>query len=292
MTTSNRRVGRPKLPRGVEDAADRERPRVDEKVVEVGPVEVRAPSRAATIARAVLGAALVIGVSGSAAYGARRYVTTTPRFAVKEVVVTGNVRRSADDVANVAGITKGANVFSLDLERARARLMSDPWIHDASLVRRLPGTVSIQVTEREAAAVVALGDSYLASRDGEIFKRLEPGDPTDLPVVTGLSPDVVAEDRPAAVLAVRRALDLAAEYGRASVATRLPLEEVHITDDGGFSLVVGKAGISLTLGSPPFHRKLDEVARVTAELERRGTKADAIMLDNEAHPERVVVRVR
>ena len=202
MTTSNRRVGRPKLPRGVEDAADRERPRVDEKVVEVGPVEVRAPSRAATIARAVLGAALVIGVSGSAAYGARRYVTTTPRFAVKEVVVTGNVRRSADDVANVAGITKGANVFSLDLERARARLMSDPWIHDASLVRRLPGTVSIQVTEREAAAVVALGDSYLASRDGEIFKRLEPGDPTDLPVVTGLSPDVVAEDRPAAVLAV------------------------------------------------------------------------------------------
>ncbi len=32
--------------------------------------------------------------------------------------------------------------------------------------------------------------------------------------------------------------------------------------------------------------------RVVAELDRRGAKADAIMLDNDARPERVVVRMR
>jgi hypothetical protein len=32
--------------------------------------------------------------------------------------------------------------------------------------------------------------------------------------------------------------------------------------------------------------------KVIAELDRRGTKAEAIMLDDEARPERVVVRAR
>jgi cell division protein FtsQ len=67
---------------------------------------------------------------------------------------------------------------------------------------------------------------------------------------------------------------------------------VHVQEAGRFALVVGKGAIAMQLGAPPFHRKLDEAARVVAELERRGTKADEILLDNEAHPERVVVRVR
>jgi cell division protein FtsQ len=291
MKPSNRRVGRPKLP---DELAGAEGTSPGSESRDAGePAAVpKAPGKAALIARTVLGVALVIGLSGSAAFGARRYVTTTPRFAVKDVEVAGNVRRSVTDVVSTAGVATGMNVFTVDLDRARARLLADPWIREASLSRRLPDSIAIQVTERDAAAVVALGDSYLASRDGEIFKRLEAGDPTDLPVVTGLSPDAVAEDRDAAVRSIKRALDLADEYDRSAMAQRSPLQEVHVADDGGFSLVVGRSGLSLALGSPPFHRKLDEAARVVGELDRRGAKAGAILLDNEAHPERVVVRVR
>ena len=46
------------------------------------------------------------------------------------------------------------------------------------------------------------------------------------------------------------------------------------------------------LGGPPFRRKLEQAARVVAELDRRGAKAETIMLDNDARPERVVVRMR
>jgi cell division protein FtsQ len=239
-----------------------------------------------------MGAALVLGLAAGGALGARRYVTTTPRFAVKDVTVAGNQRRTADDVASEAGIERGQNVFTLDLERARARLLADPWIKDATLARRLPGTVTVQVTERDAAALVALGDTYLATRDGDIFKRLEPGDPTDLPVITGLTADGVAADRDGAVQSIRRALDLAAEYEHAPLASRSPLQEVHVEEAARFTLVVGKSAVSLRLGAAPFRRKLDEAGRVVAELDRRGAKADAILLDNEAHPERVVVRVR
>jgi cell division protein FtsQ len=150
----------------------------------------------------------------------------------------------------------------------------------------------VQVLERDAAAIVALGDSYLASRDGDVFKRLEPGDPTDLPAVTGLTADAIAEDRVGAIRSIRRALDLAAEYDRTPLAARAPLEEVHIADGEALTLFVGKSAIALELGVAPFHQKLEEAAKVMGELDRRGAKADAIMLDNEAHPERVVARVR
>jgi cell division protein FtsQ len=67
---------------------------------------------------------------------------------------------------------------------------------------------------------------------------------------------------------------------------------VHVSAEGAFALVVGRSATELVLGGPPFRRKLDQAARVVAELDKRGAKADAIMLDNDGRPDRVVVRMR
>jgi cell division protein FtsQ len=91
---------------------------------------------------------------------------------------------------------------------------------------------------------------------------------------------------------IRRAIDLGAEFDRSPLAKRGALEEVHVEADGVFSLVVGRSAMRLVLGAPPFRRKLDQAARVVAELDKRGAKADAIMLDNDTRPDRVVVRIR
>jgi cell division protein FtsQ len=91
---------------------------------------------------------------------------------------------------------------------------------------------------------------------------------------------------------IRRAIDLAAEYEHGALARRAPLEEVHVDSDGTFAVVVGRNALQLVLGGPPFRRKLDQAARVVAELDKRGAKADSIMLDNDSRPERVVVRMR
>lgn len=244
------------------------------------------------VAKALLGGALIVTLSGAVAWAVRRHIVQSARFAVTDLVVAGERQRPADTLLEEAGLTLGANVFTVDLDRARARLLADPWIGSATLARRLPGTILVQVTEREVGALVVLRQTYLASRDGVIFKRFELGDPTDLPVVTGLDPDGVADDREGAQATLRRALDLASDYERTGLGQRAPLQEIHVTTEGGFTFIVGREGMSLALGTPPFRRKLEEAGRVIAELDRRGTKAEAIMLDDEARPERVVVRAR
>lgn len=260
--------------------------------VPLPPRPARGPSRWARVARAVLGGALVVATSALVAWAARRYVMTSPRFAVTDVEVVGGDRRTPDAVSAESGISVGANVFALDLDAARARILADPWIAEATLARRLPGTILVQITERKAAALVSLGDTFLVTSQGEPFKRVDPGDPVDLPVVSGVRAEDLAADHDGATRTIRRAVDLAAEYEGSPLSRRSPLEEVHVSPDGAFTLVVGRTAMELVLGGPPFRRKLDQAARVVAELDKRGAKADAIMLDNDGRPDRVVVRMR
>jgi cell division protein FtsQ len=250
-------------------------------------------STALRILRSVVGFVLVVGIGITVAWAARRYIKTSPRFAVREIVTTGGKRRSPEELATIAGIAKGDNVFTTDLDRARVRLLADPWVSEATLARQLPGTVFLRVVEREAAGVLGTGDgTYLVTRDGVIIKKLETGDPTDLPVVTGVSLEQLTTDREGATRTVRRALDLAFDVERSALAHRSGLEEVHVEPNGEMTLVVGKSGVRLYMGPAPYRRKIEQAVRVLGEIDRRGAKAESVMLDNEGRPDRVVVRMR
>lgn len=259
----------------------------------VRPAKPKKPSKVFGVFRAVVGLAMIASIGSGVVWGARKYVRTSPRFAVSEIVTTGGKRRGPDEIANIAGVTKGQNVFSIDLERSRAKLANDPWIESAELQRQLPGTISIHVVEREAAGVVAMPEgTYLVTRDGAIIKKVEEGDPLDFAIVTGMTLKQLVDDRDGATRTIRHALDLALDYDRAPLSTRSPLEEVHVEANGDMTLIAGKSGTVLRMGAPPYKRKLDQAVRIVAELDRKGAKPDTIMLDDEARPDRVVVRMR
>jgi cell division protein FtsQ len=292
----NRKVKRRKAPDSVE--APDERAFLDEPF-ESDEDALEAPRRGVSRARLVdalritAGVVVTVGAALLCVWGLVRYTRTSPRFAIKTIVTHGNVHRSPEDIARTGGITVDHNIFATDLEAAHTRLLGDPWIEKITLRRKLPGTVLIDLVEREAHALIAIGpDLYLATRQGELFKRYEPGDPYDLPVVSGIRPDDVAEDKASAVALIRRALDLVADYEHSGPAKAHPVQEAHLEDDGGIVLVVGKDATALHLGRGPYRQGIEQASRVLAELGSRKGQASVVFLDNEAHPERVVVRMR
>jgi cell division protein FtsQ len=242
-----------------------------------------------------LAAGVVVTVASAlgCVWGMLHYTRTSPRFSVRTIDVHGTSRRSPEDIARRAGIAIGQNVFVADLEAARAGILDDPWIEQASLRRKLPSGIAVEVVEREAFALVAIdSDLYLATRQGEPFKKPEPGDPFDLPVVTGVRADDVIKDRVGAIASIRRALDLVTDFEHVGPAKSFPVQEVHIEDDGGLVLAVGKEAIRLHMGKGPYRQGLDQANRVLGELGNRRASASVVFLDNDAHPERVVVRMR
>jgi cell division protein FtsQ len=252
------------------------------------------PGRVARLAQLVAGAAIVISASAAVAWGARRYIVSSPRFAVRTVLVDGAHRRPADKLASEAGVAVGGNIFAIDLDNAGAAVTAaDPWIERATVTRKLPSTIEIAVVEREARAIVSIGgEIYLATRDGDLFKRAAPEDPVDLPLVTGILPDQVGNDRAGVVLTVKRLLDVADELDRTGISKTRPLQELHLEKDGSLVATVGREAILVHLGQPPYRDKIEQASRVLGEVARRKANASVIFLDNDAHPERVVVRMR
>lgn len=265
----------------------------DQPIREEEPDAPRPPPRWLATLRTIAGFVLVASVSLGVAWGARRYLMTSPRFSLEQVVMSGQKTRTKDALLARANVKMGQNVLSIDLDGAKNKMLGDPYVKSATLARRLPDTILVDIEERVPAAMVALGDALLlVTRDGDAFKRVEVGDPTDLPVITGLAPELADTDREGFADKIRRALDVAVDYQQSTLATKMPLQEIHFEAGTGISLGVGSPVTSLVLGGPPFRRKLEQASRVALELERRGQKADAILLDNDARPERVVARVR
>lgn len=239
------------------------------------------------------GVLIVVGASGAVAWGAHRYAMSTPRFAVKKLEISGNRRKSDGEIVKLAGIQPGQNIFALDTEKAERALLEDPWIREVKITRELPSTLEVALAEREAGAVAAIGEQlYLVTRAGEPFKTLGEGDPFDLPVVTGISAENLARDREREIERIALGLEILRHYERVGMSKIHPAQEIHVMPGGEAVLTVGKSGVTLHLGSGPWRKKLLMAERVVGRLAAKGRVPGIVFLDNKAHPERVVVRMR
>lgn len=243
--------------------------------------------------KVTVGTLLVLGLTGALAFGVHRYARTTPRFAIEEIVVEGTRRLERNTVLSLAEISRGQNVFALDVEQAEKKLLQSPWIKQVRINRRLPGTVSIELTEREPEALAVIdGETFVVSQQGEPFKEFGVGDPHDLPVVTGLTVAELARDRRAELERLKEALELLSNYEELAMAKAYAPQEVHLTPARHAVLSVGERGLALHLGPGPWKQKLLRAARVVKKTRRAQGEPGVVFLDNEAHPERVVVRVQ
>ena len=137
--------------------------------------------------------------------------------------------------------------------------------------RKLPDTVSIEVVEREAAALVSIGgDLYLVTRDGDLFKKPEPGDPFDLPV-DHRHPGRRGRRGPARR---RRSWSSArstslAEHEHTGLAQALPSRRCTSRTTAGWFSSVGKDAIALHLGKGPTGRASSRPRACCHELASR-----------------------
>jgi len=239
------------------------------------------------------GMLIVVIASTAVAWGAHRYALTTPRFAVRRFEVEGARRLGDDQIAKRSGMELGRNIFAIDTEQAERQLLVDPWVREVKITRQLPATLRVELVERDVAAVAAIGEGlYLVTKGGEPFKRLENGDPYDLPVITGISAEALARDRQRELERIIVALEVLRTYDRLPLSRVHVAQEVNLGEAGDVSLSIGKLAITLQLGNGPWRKKLLMAASVMAELGGKGRVPGIVFLDNQAHPERVVVRMR
>lgn len=124
------------------------------------------------------------------------YFSQSSFFALQRIEVRGQKHLASDEVARESGLTVGANIFRLDLDQAGQRLLTDPWIESAELRRRFPDRVEIDIVERQPAALLLTGQSWLVlDKTGFCIEQAASLRLYDLPIITGLTPDTTERGR-------------------------------------------------------------------------------------------------
>lgn len=107
-------------------------------------------------------------------------------FGVSDVKITG-LKYTPEQAALAAlDIPRGSLTFGVDVYAARARLMSLPWVKDAVVRRRYPGSISVDVTEKVPYALWQTPHgAYIVEKNGAVITSRDVASFTYLPVLLG-----------------------------------------------------------------------------------------------------------
>jgi cell division protein FtsQ len=202
-----------------------------------------------------------------------RHVIDSPRFALQRILIAPTTRITEAEIRALVDVAEGDRLLALDTDAIANALAQHPWALQVRVRRQLPSSLSIDVVERRAAAVVALGGLYLVDEAGRPFKRATMEEADGLPVVTGLDRAQYVAARAAAEAAVREALALVALYGAA--AGRPPLSEVNLHPRHGHTLYLLEGGAEIRLGFGDFDKKLARLDRIFEALRAKGAEGIA-----------------
>jgi cell division protein FtsQ len=132
-------------------------------------------------------------------------MTAASGLRVTDVVIEGRANTPEPLLRAAIGINKGDPILGFSLDDTRARIETIPWVEQATVERRLPGTVVINLKERAPFAIWQnQGKFVLVDRNGQIVTNQDVAAFRRLPLIVGLgAPAAAAElldalqDRPA-----------------------------------------------------------------------------------------------
>jgi cell division protein FtsQ len=206
-----------------------------------------------------------------------QFVSASPFFRLKTIVVSGVDDSLKEELIRISGIGKSENLLSIDSAGIKSKIESHPWIRSVFLKRKFPHTLHIRA-ENEAPVAIALLDTlYFVNSRGETFKKVEGNDSVDFPVITGLTAG--GEDNGEHLRRVVAFLDLISSGETPLLLDEL--SEVYVNQHGALTIYVKKFPFKVCLGREDFTRKVDSLQKVVKHLRstRRLHQVRSIDLD-------------
>lgn len=116
-------------------------------------------------------------------------------FRISEVALAGEHELGRDEILVLAGITDQSSLLFLDAARTRARLMTNPWIADATVLKLYPDRLRIEIKERKPFALWQKDRRVaLIAADGTVLEAAVRTRFSGLPRVVGKGAEQGAQD--------------------------------------------------------------------------------------------------
>jgi cell division protein FtsQ len=107
-------------------------------------------------------------------------------FRIATIALAGNRQVTREEILAIAGVTGRSSLVFLDVDRARERLKTNPWIADATVLKLYPGELKVTVSERKPFALWQKdGRVVVIAADGTVLEPYVAHRFTVLPLVVG-----------------------------------------------------------------------------------------------------------
>lgn len=235
----------------------------------------------------VVGGLIVLSLMGVVSFEVYGILVRSTFLRLERIEVGTLKRLTRDEVIALAGVQTGDDMLALRLSRIGEQLAKNPWIETVKVRRYFPHTISIDIAEREPAAVVNMGYLYYLDEKGEIFKPLTEGDRLDYPVLTGFEEEDMARDPNGFRQGLQRSLELIALLKEGAALPLGDVSEIHYDKGFGFTIFTAQGGVPVRLGNGAFGDKLARLARIYRDLQAQLPRLEYIDLD---YSDRIIVK--
>ncbi|MBI4640416.1 MAG: FtsQ-type POTRA domain-containing protein, partial [Candidatus Tectomicrobia bacterium] len=223
-------------------------------------------------------------------YQGYRHLLTSQLFEVKEIVVIGNSKIGEREIKDAVGQLPTRHALKLDLHKVEERLKAHLWVKDATVRRKLPHTLVIEMTERSPLAIVKAEGFYLVDDEGVVLNRLNDSKGMRLPLITGI-PEAQEYEVGQKVSSRRLALGLqllkevtASSFFKDDAISRLDVAHPRVT-----SLYTAKSKREIRLGESNIGKDLARLQMISEALAKKGGRIESIDL---SFKDKVVVKPR
>ncbi len=206
--------------------------------------------------------------------GARDVAANSLGFRIAAISLTGEKEVSREEILTTAGVTGRASLLFLDADAARTRLLANPWIADAAVLKLYPDRLQITITERLAFALWQKdGRVSVIAADGTVLEPFVEDRYLHLPLVVGRGAERQAKDF---LAIVDRYPDIRSML-RASILVAERRWDLHLTN-----------GIDVRLPETDVEAALDRL--VELDRDKKLLSRDITAVDLRL-PDRVTVRL-
>lgn len=116
-------------------------------------------------------------------------------FQVRDIVVTGRVRASSNQILQQIGLSTNDPIFKFSPQEICDRLHGIPWIKEVQVQRRLPDTLYIRIQERKPLALWQNHQKHvLVDEEGVVIPEENLGNYKNLPIVVGAQAPIYVRD--------------------------------------------------------------------------------------------------
>ncbi len=202
-----------------------------------------------------------LATAGTALYflviGVNYWIHNSGIFQLSQIEVSGTRFMSPEELSALIPVEPDGTILDLDIESIKRKLEEQPFVRTASIGRKFPGILKLNIDERVPVAMIVLRKIFFIDEEGYLLpKRLRGSNSADFPIISGIQ---LPQQKPGTLITDERISKVISFINL--VQTYYPGISAHISEilyrgGGNLSLILSGSLTRVNCGSEDYRFKL------------------------------------